>query len=182
MIFLFMDMIDDTEECSLFMRIFYECKDLCFKVVNDIVKNEVTAEDIVQETFIKVAENIKRLAFDSEKDVSRTKNFITITAKRRAINQLEYEKRRAHCPLYEEILLPDNWEDITVENDDIGLIDIIKSLDPEYFTPIMYRYGYGMSDPEIARTMNISQENVRQRISRGRKKLAAILAKDRRLK
>lgn len=53
--------------------------------------------------------------------------------------------------------------------------EAILKLPINYSTVLILKYSQGYSNKEISQILNISEENVRQRISRSRKRLTEIL-------
>ena len=51
----------------------------------------------------------------------------------------------------------------------------IAMLPINYSSAIKLKYSHGYTDKEIAKILSISEENVRKRIARGKKRLAKIL-------
>lgn len=54
----------------------------------------------------------------------------------------------------------------------------ILKLPINYWAVLRLKYSQGYTNEEISKILKISEGNVRQRISRGKKKLAEILAKE----
>lgn len=53
--------------------------------------------------------------------------------------------------------------------------EAILKLPINYSTVLRLKYSQGYNNKEVAQILNISEENVRQRISRARKRLTGIL-------
>jgi len=71
-----------------FNEVYVAYRKLLFFIIISIVKNETIAEDLLQDTFIKVYE-----AKETIKDLSSFHSYITLTAKNLALNELKKMRR-----------------------------------------------------------------------------------------
>ena len=79
----------------------------------------------------------------------------------------------------EDVVANDDLEIEIEENENIEKIfDMVKRLDSNYSDVLVLKLFYDMNDREIAESLNISVENVRTRIFRGRNKLKMLLGKE----
>lgn len=153
---------------EIFNNIYNSYSKLAYSIAYEITKNHDISEDITQETFIKVANNLDKLSVASPADIMRTKNFVAIVAKNLTLNMLNYEKR--HKKIF--------FEDMTVEPayeetfDDNGIFVVLQKMNTTYSHPLLMRFAYGMKDAEIASALGIKNSAVRKRISRAKKILA----------
>ena len=133
-------------------------------------------EDVVQEIFIKVYQNIK--SFNPEKKFS---SWLYRIAHNEFINALKKHKRRKVFSFFElDILLPYS----VAENDDTGIdkerirqaIDkCLDKLEIKYREPIILYYLEELSYKEIADILHIPISTVGIRLKRGRKKLKKLM-------
>lgn len=72
-----------------------------------------------------------------------------------------------------ELYLAD--EQIEQDDDVNEIISAIELLPINYSSVLRLKYSQGYQDSEIARILNITEDNVRKRISRAKKKLALLL-------
>jgi RNA polymerase sigma-70 factor (ECF subfamily) len=148
------------------------------KFIFALVKDEWAADDLIQETFIRIQKNrnqlkdetkisswIFRIAYNLcqdhfrqrsqstlyEQNPPRERQFLTIP-----YFQKEYEQHQMGACIQDKIrLLPESYQSVVV------LFDLME-----------------FSHQEIAEIMNISLENVKVRLHRARKKLKTILEKE----
>ena len=80
------DFIAKDEEA--FNKVYVAYRKLLFFIIISIVKNETIAEDLLQDTFIKVYEAVGNL-----KDPSSFHSYITLTAKNLALNEIKKMRR-----------------------------------------------------------------------------------------
>ncbi|MDL2301083.1 sigma-70 family RNA polymerase sigma factor [Lachnospiraceae bacterium OttesenSCG-928-D06] len=177
MITLYLALIDEYDDKKRFEQLFHLFKQDIFHISYKILKDNHAAEDATQETFIYIARNIKKIDDIYSK---KTKNFIYIIAKNRAIDI--YRKRRDELPLHLDTYLEfQNYHDIDfeiIENEQIKAVaKVIASLPITYSRALELNLFYGLSRHEIADLLGISYNAVKLRILRGRKLLIKELRK-----
>lgn len=135
-----------------------------------LVRDSRTAEDLVQETFMRAWK-----AIDSLRDPALAKTWlITILRRERA---RAYDKRRLEDDMLENIDLD------SLSGFDIGhgktehfvLRRALESLPEEYREPLLMQIVGGYSCEEIATAMNLRPGAVMTRLSRARQKLLRML-------
>lgn len=136
------------------------------------LKDLQLAEDMVQETFIKVSEHLSDI-----KDVhtKMTKYFLITITRNKCI---DYIRKRNRSPetLMENQEYPPEYDNLPLEHvihqetlDE--LTDIIDSLDDTYRIPLKLRYIDGLTNLEISRRTGLSVNLVAVRINRAKKML-----------
>ena len=133
-----------------------------FRVAYSYVKNVTDAEDITQETFLKLYKNTD--LFPADENV---KAWLIRVAANISKNHLcsAWIKRKA--VLTEDIPLTDN--------EDYALLEALNRLNRNYRIAIYLHYYEGYSVNEIADMTGISESNVKARLKRGRDKLKEFL-------
>ena len=137
------------------------------KYLMKIVDTKDIVEDIVQETFIKMINNIER--FDIKGSATFETYLITI-AKNTYIDYLRKNKKEFHDDLLENISLNDNnnYE----ENERYGfLLGKIEELPDLQKEAIKLKYLNGYSLEEIGARQNVDAKTVKSRLFEARKKL-----------
>lgn len=154
----------------LYLKYKYKIKYFVFNIVKDYDK----AEDITQETFTYILLN-------SPKSNYSFKCYIYLIAKSRAITYLNKEKRRENIiKMYlskEEKIENDVSEIIEKQEKKEGLLKAIDMLDSNYRNVIYLVKIEGLSYNEVSQILNISLQNVKNIIYRGKKQLRVILIK-----
>ena len=173
---IYMSMIDNDMDKTKFENLYNTYKKIMFFKAMEILKDEHLAEDAVHQAFIKIIENIGKI---DENNCHKTKGFIVVVIENTAIDVYRKLSRNRTISFDEvEYVIKDispSVEDTFEENDENLIVSAITSLPPNYSTVIRLKYSHGYNDIEIARILDISEDNVRQRISRGKKRLAKIL-------
>ena len=140
--------------------------DTVYRVALCSCKNAADAEDIVQNTFIKLLEYKKKF-----NDDEHAKKWLI----RVAVNEghLLWRKRS-----HENTVSLDSSENIpeisigdVFSEDERILLEAVNALPPKYHQVIHLFYFEGYSTREIAEILEISEENVRTRLLRARKQL-----------
>lgn len=167
-------MIDSKENLSKFHRIYEKYKNLMYIVAYDISKNSHDAEDIVENSLIKVIGMLNTI--DSEDiDKSRGKNLMITITKNTAIDFL---RKREHIPMpceyIEDQQAEKNIEDLYIEMENYQeVISCIDELADKYKDVLRLKILYQLNSKEIGKILNISEYNVNVRFMRAK----AILAK-----
>ncbi len=131
-----------------------------YKVAKGILHSEDDVEDAIQNTVIKVFENIKTLKQDE---------FFETWMIRILINECNNIMRKNKRVLqFQESLVVENYDDIYEKLD---LINAIASLNNELKIITRLYYFEDMSTVEIAKILNIPEGTVRSRLARAREKL-----------
>ncbi len=154
----------DNDKVSRYVELFHSS---VFRLAYSYVKNREDAEDIAQETFMRL--------YRSEK-VFATDNDVKAWIMRVAINLSKDLLKSAWLKGRGELS-----EDIPCENEKESiLLDFVKQLKPEHSVVIHLFYYEGYSVKEIAKICRISTTSVTTRLSRARKQLKRMLSTDER--
>lgn len=169
---IYLMMIDSEEDRSKFEILYKKYRKLMFVEAKGILKDNYLAEDAVHNSFIKIAKNISDIG---EAEAKETKNFIMVITRNVSLDM--YRKRARS--LNQEISVEENEEAeifITNEEKDLSdvvseespLLKIIRNLPTKYRDVFLLKYINEYDNKKIAKILNVSEEVVRQRISRGR--------------
>lgn len=167
------DMINNVEDLSKFERIYESYKNTLYAVAFDIVKNHHDAEDIVEESLIKVI----GILSDIEGEMigtPRCKNLMITIAKHQAI---DYWRKQKRLPIPTDEL-PNSKEDQNVEELYINLenyrelLKCLDELDEKYRDVLKLKILYDLTSKKIADILNITESNVNVRFMRAKKILA----------
>ena len=148
---------------------------MVFRLISRFFRHREDVEDLAQDVFFKVFTRINQVRPDE--------NFpgwlrrVTINT---CYDELRKTRRRntafeIYGPLQEnEPMAPA----ADTDRDDFGVARVaLEGLDPKLKIPLILKEVEELSVAEIAKTMGITETNVKVRLFRGRRKLAAILAK-----
>lgn len=171
-----MSVIDTQEERNKFAKLYQKYESGMYNIAFSILHDRHLAEDAVQEAFIKL---IKYLPEIESISCHKTKALIVIIVKSAAIDL--YRKRKK---MY-EVESVEVDEDIPVQ--ELPLNHLIaeesyyefkvklRKLNKEYRQIILLKYLYELSNREIADYLCVSDDVVRQRISRARRAVKKIM-------
>lgn len=148
-----------------FCRKVSELKNGMYSVAIGILKNEADADDALQNTLIASYEHLDQLKF-TEKFKPWIYRILTNECYR-IINNRRYD-----TDIDEIVCAADNKQDYETKE---TLWSIVNSLELNYRTVIILFYYENMSIKDIAKTLDISTDNVKQRLSRARTKLKSLL-------
>ena len=164
---IYLSMIELDEDKNKLEQLYTTYKQTMFYSANRILKDEYLAEDVVHQAFLRIIDNLSKI---DKIDCHKTKGFIVIIVENIAIDFYRKRKRENNRSFDKiEVYI----EDIKAK-DNFILSDIeeaILKLPINYSTVLRLKYSQGYSNKEVAQILNISEENVRQRISRARKRL-----------
>ena len=150
-------------------------KDRVFSLVIGIVRNQVIAEELAQDIFVKVYHSLSKFRGDAS-----FSSWLYRIAYNTAIS--ETRKRKVKMQPFEDYLEKSaDWElseiDHVEENEarHILLERAIKTLEPEEKLILMLYYFEDHSVDDISRTSGLSQSNVKVKLFRLRSKLKGIM-------
>lgn len=168
---IYLAMIDNEEDQSKFEQIYNTYKQTMFYAANRILKDEYMSEDAVHLAFLRIINHLDKIV---DINSHKTKGFIVVIVENIAIDIYRKRKRENNISYDEvEIYLTDP-EDFTlsIENE---VEKAIMKLPVLYSTVLRLKYSQGYNDREIAKILNITEANVRQRLARGKRRLSEIL-------
>lgn len=171
---IYLSMIETEENKSKFEQIYKKYKQTMFFVANRVLRDEYLSEDVVHQAFIRIIDNLDKI---DKIDCHKTKGFIVIIVENIAIDFYRKRKRENNISFDEvEFYIRDIKNESNLIINDVE--EAILKLPINYSTVLRLKYSQGYTNKEISKILKISEENVRQRISRGKKKLSQILAKE----
>lgn len=159
----------DEEKFSLLYEAYFHS---LWYVAFSYLKDTQLAEDMVQETFIKVSEHLSAIQDVHSK---MTKYFLVTITRNKCI---DYIRKRNRTPetLMENQEYPPEYDNLPLEHvlrqetmDE--LTRLINSLDDSYRIPLKLRYIHGLSNIEISSRTGLSVNLVAVRINRAKKML-----------
>lgn len=170
---IFCDMIDNIDNLSKFHRIYEKYKNTMYIVAYDISKNSHDAEDIVENSLIKVIDMLN--VIDSEDiDKPKGKNLMITITKNTAIDFLrKRENLPLPCEYIEDHQTGKSSEDLYIEMEDYQeVISCINEMDDKYRDVLRLKILHHLNSKETGRILNISEYNVNVRFMRAKAILA----------
>lgn len=169
-------MIKNDRDKSKFEELYNRYKQIMFYKAKEVLSDNHLAEDAVHQAFINIIKSLDKI---DENNCHKTKAFIVIVTENSAIDMYRKFKKEKNISIedveYEIKDMTYSTEDISEENHENRIINAIASLPLNYSTVIRLKYSHGYNDKEISQILDITEDNVRKRISRGKKKLEEIL-------
>lgn len=179
MLAFYLSMIDDDaeEEKDLFTEIYIEYRDKLANYAFGILKDHQLSEDAVQEAYLILANNMKKI---SNRPCNQIVNYMIIIV--RNVCYKIYNKRKMESCVGDVIVDCGEIGDleINIENKILQekIFEIIKDLDPKYGDVLMLKYFYNHKTKEIANELGISLNNVKIRLLRAKEKIVKIIAEE----
>jgi RNA polymerase sigma-70 factor (ECF subfamily) len=141
-----------------------------FHFVLRMTRQAQDAEDITQDTFVKVWRNIHRFRIGNT-----FSTWLFTIARRTALNQLRSLKPTQELADYDQAV-NNNPARATEERERSESVwSLAQNLKPQQHEALWLRYGEGFSIGEIAQVMGTNAIRVRVLLHRGRKRMAEIL-------
>jgi RNA polymerase sigma factor (sigma-70 family) len=140
-----------------------------------ITKDWHTAEDVVQESFIKAYKKVETI-----ENIDKIGPWLSSITTRTAIDFLRADKRRKWVPVdftfidyldfhAEVSMSPEDEVEINFLKDDLK--QAIHDLSKEYKEVLLLRMQYGLKEAEIANLLQLKSTTVKTRLHRARKQL-----------
>lgn len=180
MLLLYISMLDDPDDQRKFEHLYTTYRQTMYYVANRVLNDEHEAEDAVHQAFIRIMHHLDDI---DENDKAKTKSYLSIVAQNMAIDIYRKKKReRERSISYDEfdIYIEDpkgqDFEDINEDAKNLAIA--IQKLPAKYADVIRLTYAHGLSSDKVGEILNLTSDNVRQRLVRGRKKLAQLLGEE----
>jgi RNA polymerase sigma-70 factor (ECF subfamily) len=172
--------IENKHEHALIDDLYNSHKNIMLYTAKSILKDQYLAEDAVHQAFVRLFNHLNKI---SDTTCNKTRSFLVIIVKNIAINI--YNKRKREISSFQDEFETENiLDNLNVENLIISdesydeMINCISKLDSKFSDVILLKYCYDYTNDEIARLLNISNENVRIRIHRGKAQLLKLIMRE----
>jgi len=153
-------------------ELYYAYRNLMYKVAYEILKDHHMAEDAINESFIRIMNNLHKI---TEINCHRTRNFLVIICRNVAIDMYNSKIKKKECE-YPEKFIDDrkiiNPAEVIVNKESVERISkVIGRLDDKYKDIFILSRVYDISTEDIAKMFGITPDNVRKRLQRAREKI-----------
>lgn len=163
----------DGDDAGL-VEIIKAYKDGLILYINGYVKNIFTAEELMEETFFKIA--VKKPHFSGK---STFKTWLFAIARNLAVDYLRHSSKNVSEPDSDYLTEETNVEkEYLVKERKILLHRTMKKLKPEYFQVIYLIYFENFSNSETAVIMKKSKRQIENLVYRAKKSLKSELEKE----
>ena len=152
-------------------RLYHEYSELMYSAALSYLHDPSRAEDAVHEAFLKIEKRIDEI---NEKERHKTASLFVLIVKRVAIDWLRRKKKERN--LIEYYSKEESYTKFSeMEGIDEDFLEAFHKLPYNYREILKLKYIQEFSNREIADWLNIREDNVRQRLSRARKKFKELL-------
>ena len=174
----YLRLLETPQDKEVFATLYETCYRQLYNRAFSLMKDPASAEDLVHETFLTVARNMDRI---NKENVLQNWNYLQTILQNLCFNALKKQKK-VICHNMEAV---GTWtvSEEDMETDYIGkemadtLKELIWQLKYPYRQVICLQYYNNMSSAEIAKTLQLTRENVRQISRRAREQLRVKLEK-----
>ena len=178
MLAFYMSFIDDDDDKKKFEMLYNLYGKRMAKVAFSVLKNKEDAEDAVQDTFVKIARNMRSIG---DPDSGETLSYVLKATKNTAINLSQKNTTRNKHIQFEDVenMTDEQFLDkLRIQERYEETVEAISSLDDTYNDVLFYHFVSGMKIKEIADLLGRKSSTVHQQIVRGKRKLLEILEID----
>lgn len=173
MLSLFLALIDDLSDQEMFINIVELYEKQMWYIANKVLNDAHHAEDAVQNSLLRIATNIKTLRNFND---NQTKSYVLTAAKNAALDIVKKNNKFETVSIDLSLNLKNEIgsSEIDSYSNENYVIYILNKL-PQKYRDVMYmHFVLGMSEKEVAKSLGIRLNTVRQQIHRGRKKFAEL--------
>lgn len=158
-------------------QLYTEYYPLMYHTAFNILQDHGLAEDAVQDALLKLGKNN---FYIDEIKCNKTASFLVIIVRNAALTIYAKNKKAKNQRLEDAHMAAADPSptplDLIITNINIKEIkEAIKAMDSSYADILILKYHYECSNRQIADLLSLSEGNVRVRLHRARKKLAAML-------
>ena len=170
----------DKQEADKFEYIYRKYKNLLYYKAWEILHDEMSAEDAVSETMIRVYRNLEKI---DDPDSPQSASFLVTIARNVSLTLLK-KRSAAPAPLPEDEDWNEPADPLDLEAEVLAGISeeslclVIGRLDDESRNIFVLKYAYDLSHKEIAEQLGLTENNVTVRLHRTRKKLGSMVTKE----
>ena len=156
-----------TRKSTKFLAIYQRNVDSVYRLCYSFMKNKADAEDLTQETFLKLL--AEKPSFENER---HEKAWLIVTASNLCKDSLKkWWRRQERIEDQLELGYEQSFPDPSVAN-------ALLSLKPDYKTAVYLYYYEGYTTAEIADHLHCPEATIRSRLARARAQLRTILGGD----
>lgn len=173
----YLSALENEQEQTKFEQVYLAYRQVMFYTANSILHDPQLAEDAVHQAFLRILDHMQNIG---EVECPQTKSFVVIIVRNISINLYNSRKKKAVVS-FDEL---ENWtadsaavpvSEVESRESYLHLVDLIDRLPEGYRSVLMLKYDNGFSTGEIALMLGLSEENVKKRLQRAKKKLEQVL-------
>ena len=178
MLALYLSLIDNEDDRDKFVIIYNEYRKRMITAANSVLHNKQDAEDVLHDTFIKIARNMKAID-DPYSDKTQSyllkavkntaKDFLKKKENRNEVAAQDYVENIPDMQFLEKLRIKDRYNEV---------VNAIRELNDTYRDVMFFHFVSEMKIAEIADLLGRKKSTVQQQLIRGKKKLIEILETD----
>ncbi len=174
----YLSLLNTAEEKSKFEELYGQYENVLYNYAYRILKDRYLAEDAVHNAFLSVIKNFQKI---NAMSCNEKLKYLLIIVRNASFSIIKANNKNSGEDIDEaELITPENIESkIESDSEKDRIFCLLKQLSPIYSDALVLKLYYEMSDIEIAEALDISIENARVRVYRGRKKLRKLIEEDR---
>lgn len=180
---IYISMIEDTDQRSLFEQVYQQYRKQMYYLANTLLEDSAAAEDVVHDVFLRIAARhmptIQKITNHND-----LRNYLLKATKNTCLNHTKKHRGKT-VPLdtvrehdltgHPQISDDEFWERLFAVNDAKIVIKAIRQL-PEPYPHILYdRFVLGLSPREISDFTGVRPMTIYQQIHRGKQRLLKLL-------
>ena len=174
----YLQLLNTQQDKDKFVILYQRYFQPLYSTASEILKDHAASEDVVHETFLILIDHIDKV---DEQASMKTWNYLATIVRRLCIDSLRRQKKT----IFYDMETNDDW---TISDDDIEaefigkettelVKTLIQQMDYPYKQILLLQYYNKMKGRDIAKTLNLKPENVRQIAKRARMQLKKLLEK-----
>lgn len=166
---MYLALVESGEDKRKFEALYWKLGDKMYRVALRLLRDEHRAQDAVQESFIKIAKNFKKISALKEVEVAP---YVVTIVENTAKDMLRYEGRRPTEPL-DETWEPPAPEDAQSVPSYERLVELILEMSEQFRDPLYMFCVEEESRETVAKRLRLTVKQVDNYLYRGRKILQA---------
>ena len=177
-LFYLMLMVENDLMKSMLERLYIKYRKLMYSVATNILKDQHLAEDAVHQAFVKVSKHLHKI---DEENISATRSYLVIICRNISLNMYNEKYSKPSNNIDELEIECTKMTPVEIVLDKEGMERIFKAIEGlplHYRDIVLLKHSRKYANDEIAVELGVSNEVVRQRLSRARKLLSKILEKE----
>jgi RNA polymerase sigma-70 factor (ECF subfamily) len=180
MLAFYLSLLDDETNKIKFEQLYLQYRHTMYWIAKEILKDHETAEDAVHEAFLRILDHIQNFSL---KKCNKTRSYFVIIVRNIALDMVRKRKQLDETDIDEEFNIPagdfSDPEVFVQKKESVEqIMKALRKMKQSYTDILTLHFVHECSNKEIARILNLSPENVRTRLHRGRKQLLSLLKED----
>jgi len=161
--------LPEPEEKRKFEKLYIAHRQVMYYAAYRILRNPQDSEDVVHQAFLRLLEHLDKV---DEGDPGRARSFLVTMTENAAI---DLHRRRK----LQRTVSPEDIPAVPADPaESSAFVRAFARLPVNYSSVLRLKYSCGYDNTEIGQLLGLSEEAVRQRLSRGRKRLAQLLEEE----